>query len=221
MSMPSPVSASASASTGAMHVVHPAQLGDHLRAVGAVAQHLAVALVEVAEGAVAAGHVLDHVDQHRRRGDAGHGTDRVVLVAGLQRRSRRTSPAPRRSASSLASPSKISAPMIAPRSGPDARSQVIGGPACSSRLSRMPGITSRAVATPVSIGRAEVMRSTAISLARSISIMIVSLRVVSRSSSWPEWPSSIRCRRPAVASRPGSRRRPAPAGCRRTTPARR
>src|SRR5690606_14369337 len=64
----------------------------------------------------------------------------------------------------------MSAPTIAPRIGPDARSHVIGGPACSSRLSRMPGMTSRAGATVRRIGRAAIMRPTAVSLAWSMSI---------------------------------------------------
>ncbi len=42
----------------------------------------------------------------------------------------------------FALPSNISAPVMAPRIGPEARSQVMGGPACSSRSSRIPGMTS-------------------------------------------------------------------------------
>ena len=69
-------------------------------------------------------------------------------------------------------PSKISAPTAAPFIGPAIRSHVTGGPACSSRFSRMPGITSRARPTPISTGRASIIRSTAVRFACSMSIML-------------------------------------------------
>ena len=57
----------------------------HLVAVGAVAQHLAEALVERGEGAVAEGRVLDDPDRHRGGDDAGHRADGRVVVAGRER----------------------------------------------------------------------------------------------------------------------------------------
>src|SRR5262249_30408717 len=74
-------------------------------------------------------------------------------------------------ASSLARPSYSSAPITAPRSGPDMRGHSIGGPACSSKFGFIPGMTSRAAASPFNIGRADIMRSTAVWLAESISIV--------------------------------------------------
>ena len=60
------------------------------------------------------------------------------------------------------------APTIAPRSGPDMSAQSIGGPACSSVRSVIPGSRSRATPTPTSIGCAASSRATASSLARAI-----------------------------------------------------
>ena len=64
---------------------HPAQAVEHVGAVGAEAQHLAEALVEVAVGAVAGRRVLDDEQRHRRADDPGHRADRAVVVAGLER----------------------------------------------------------------------------------------------------------------------------------------
>jgi hypothetical protein len=64
--------------------------------------------------------VFHHVDHHRRRRDAGHRPHRSVVVARLEAHLAPTLPALLASASA-ALPSKISAPMIAPRSGPDMR----------------------------------------------------------------------------------------------------
>src|SRR5262245_49059720 len=75
------------------------------------------------------------------------------------------------SVSDLAIPSNSIAPTIAPRSGPDIRAHSIGGPAWRKRLSFIPGITSRAVATPFKIGRASIRRLTAVWLAVSISMV--------------------------------------------------
>src|SRR3954447_25812810 len=89
--------------------------------------------------------------------------------------SRRTSPRSTRaiaSASVWARPSNSRAPVTAPRSGPEARSQAMGGPAWRRRSSVRPGTRSPARAMPVSIGRAEVMRSTAIWLALSMSMTL-------------------------------------------------
>ncbi|MEZ4558228.1 MAG: hypothetical protein R2854_17630 [Caldilineaceae bacterium] len=67
-------------------LVHPAQPRLHVFLVRTVAQHLAVAFVEIAEGPVAAARVgvrlvFDDVDRHGRRRDARHGADGVVMVA--------------------------------------------------------------------------------------------------------------------------------------------
>ena len=82
--------------------------------------------------------VLDHPDGHRRRADAGHRTDVRVLVAGGQRdlaalEQRRGLLARRRPALEHAAASN------ARRCGSHTRSQVIGGPECSSVPSPSPG----------------------------------------------------------------------------------
>ncbi len=70
----------------------------------------------------------------------------------------------------LAFPSNNNAPMTAPFIGPAILSQVIGGPACRNRFSRMPGITSMARASqPRLVGI--IILSTHWVLAFSISIM--------------------------------------------------
>ncbi len=66
------------------HVAHPAQPLDDVGGVGAVAQHLAEPLVERAVGTPPGGPVLEHPDPHARRGDAGHRSDRGVVVAGVE-----------------------------------------------------------------------------------------------------------------------------------------
>ncbi len=65
--------------------------------------------------------------------------------------------------------------MIAPRVGPHMRSHVIGGPLCvinmrAVPLGAKPGITSRAMPMPTSIGRPAQMRRTASALAASMSM---------------------------------------------------
>ena len=70
----------------------------------------------------------------------------------------------------LALPSKISAPIMAPRIGPAMRSQVTGGPACKSMFSCRPGTTSIALAIVVAIGRASIMRWVTSVFALSISM---------------------------------------------------
>src|SRR5687768_2507064 len=62
--------------------------------------------------------------------------------------------------------------MIAPRNGPDMRSHSMGGPAWRNKLSFIPGMTSRAVATALRMGRASIRRLTAVVLALSISIIV-------------------------------------------------
>ena len=66
------------------HVVHPVELGDHVRRVRAHAQHLAVPLIQPGVAPVAVGLVLDDVDHHRRRDDAGHRPDGCVMVTRLE-----------------------------------------------------------------------------------------------------------------------------------------
>ena len=63
-------------------VAEEAQALDRLVGVGAEPQRLAGALVERREGARAGALVLDDPHRHRRRADAGHRADVVVLVAG-------------------------------------------------------------------------------------------------------------------------------------------
>ncbi len=65
-------------------VAEEAQALDRLVGVGAEPQRLAGALVERRERARAGPLVLDDPDRHRRRADAGHRADVVVLVAGRQ-----------------------------------------------------------------------------------------------------------------------------------------
>ena len=63
------------------HRRHPAQPLDHLRAVGAEAQHLAQAFVEVAVRPLAVLAVDHDPDRHRGADHAGHRPDRAVVVA--------------------------------------------------------------------------------------------------------------------------------------------
>ena len=62
----------------------PAQPFDDLGRIGAEAQHLSEALVQIAIGAVAAIGILHHPDRHRWADDARHGTDGSVLVARFE-----------------------------------------------------------------------------------------------------------------------------------------
>ena len=115
-------------SSGPEHVAHPAQPLEHLGAVGAVAQDLAEPLVEGAVGAGAGGGVLEHEHPHARADHAGHRPDGAAVVARLEARPRcRASNSATASSGSATRPSSAAAPISAPRSGPDARSQVIGG----------------------------------------------------------------------------------------------
>ena len=57
---------------------------------------------------------------------------------------------------------------MAPRMGPEALSHVIGGPACRSKLSFIPGITSRALPSPTRTARASIILSVASAFAFSI-----------------------------------------------------
>ena len=115
----------------AEHVGHPVQPLDDLGPVGAVAQHLAEPLVERAPRLVAG--------RRRRAGRTPTSTARRRRPSARPRRGRGTAPSSRRRRpraaappppGSAASPSKSSAPISAPRIGPDARSQSTGGPAC-------------------------------------------------------------------------------------------
>ena len=67
------------------HVAHPVQPLDHLGPVGAVAQHLAEALVQRAARRAAVHRVAQHEDPHRRADHAGHRADGAVVVARLER----------------------------------------------------------------------------------------------------------------------------------------
>ncbi len=68
----------------AQDVVHPLELGDDFRAVGAHAQHFPAAFVQAGERFVPVGFILDDVYQHRRRNQAGHRPDCSMVVAGLE-----------------------------------------------------------------------------------------------------------------------------------------
>ena len=68
----------------AEHVAHPAQPGQHLGAVRAVAQHLAQALVERAVRPLSTRAVLQHPHPHGRRDDSGHRADGAAVVARLE-----------------------------------------------------------------------------------------------------------------------------------------
>ena len=81
----------------AENVAQPAQPGEHVGPVGAVAEHLAEPLVERAERTPAAGGVLEDPQPHRRRDHPGHRPDRGAVVARLERDRRcRPRTAPRR-----------------------------------------------------------------------------------------------------------------------------
>ena len=67
---------------GAELVGHPVQAVDDLLAVRAEAQHLACTLVKIAVGTVAVGRVFHDPHGHGWAGDASHGTNGVVMVAG-------------------------------------------------------------------------------------------------------------------------------------------
>jgi hypothetical protein len=65
-------------------VPQPRKARQHLGVVAAEAHHLAEALVERADRAVAERAVLDHEERHAPRGDAGHRPDRAEVVVGRE-----------------------------------------------------------------------------------------------------------------------------------------
>ena len=150
---------------GAEHVGHPAQPGDHLGAVGAVAQHLAQALVQRAPGARTGRRIGQLEQPHRRRDHPGHRTDRVPLVTRGRARypvrfrvSRR--PRPRRRRGPRRS-TRRSARRAAVR---DARANSIGGPAWQNSPGCRPS-ASRAGRTSTSSARVSSIRCAASSFA--------------------------------------------------------
>ena len=176
---------------------HPPQPVEHLGPVGAVPQHLAEPLVERAVRAPSRRRVLEHEHPHRRRHHAGHRADRAAVVARLEGdRPRPPRTARRRRSGSSTSPSSAAAPMSAPRRGPEARSQPIGGPACRNSPGYSPS-TSEAGATSTSIAWTASTASTARAFA-----------VRGAAGRWPPWPGRPRCPPSAAASR---RARPATA----------
>src|ERR1043166_9882041 len=62
----------------------PRKARQHLGVIAAEAHHLAEALVERADGAVAERAVLDHEERHAPRGDARHRSDRAEVVVGRE-----------------------------------------------------------------------------------------------------------------------------------------
>ena len=69
----------------AEHLLQPAQPGDHLRRVRAVAEHLAEPLIQRAVRAAAVRGVLKHRDRHRRAHHSGHRAHRAARMARRQR----------------------------------------------------------------------------------------------------------------------------------------
>ena len=67
------------------HVAHPLQALEHLRAVGAVAQDRARALVQRGPRDLPGGLVAGDPDRHARVHDAGHRADAAVVVVGGER----------------------------------------------------------------------------------------------------------------------------------------
>ena len=65
-------------------LLHPAEPVNHGLVEGAVAEHLAEALVQGRVGGRAEGLVAEDHDGHRRRHDAGHRAHGPVVVAGLE-----------------------------------------------------------------------------------------------------------------------------------------
>ena len=63
---------------------HPAQSRQHVRAVGAEAQHFAQAFVHVAVGFAAAGRIAHDPDRHARADNASHRADGAVMVARIE-----------------------------------------------------------------------------------------------------------------------------------------
>jgi len=63
---------------------HPFQSIDDRGAVGAEPQHLAEPLIEIAEGQIAARGFAHDPNRHRGTDDAGHRTDRAVMMAGFE-----------------------------------------------------------------------------------------------------------------------------------------
>lgn len=96
------------------HSLHPSQAVLRILIVRAISQYFAIAFIQIRVGTIPMYLILDNVDQHRGRGHARHRTDCLVVVAGFQhnfatfdeRLSLRQI---------VALPSKISAPVMAPR----------------------------------------------------------------------------------------------------------
>ena len=122
--------ASACLQLGREHVAHPLQALEHLRAVGAVAQDRARALVERAPGDLAGGLVARDPDRHARVHDARHRPDAAGVVVGRRAGSGRPRRASSASAGVPATPSSHSAEPSAARIGGHMRAGSIGGPAC-------------------------------------------------------------------------------------------
>ena len=138
--------------------------------VGAEAEHLAEALVERRERAVAGSGVLDDDDRHRRREDAGHRADRAVVVARRERRSRRASSScARRLRRGWPSPRTGTRRSTAPWTGPHMRCPRDRRARCGGASGPpRPAIASRAGRTSTSIGWAPRIRSTAVAFAAAI-----------------------------------------------------
>ena len=143
------------------HVAHPLQPLEHLRAVGAVAQHRARALVERAPGDLAGGLVARHPDRHARVHDARHRPDAAGVVVGGER--------------DLAVLDELRAPRRACRRRPPARAPSrarrasggtsaagsIGGPAWVTPPAAWCAETAEAGTTSTTSGRAAASRVTA------------------------------------------------------------
>ncbi len=168
----------------AEHVAHPLQPRHDLGVVGAVAQDLSRALVEVAPGLGAASP---------RRGRPSRASSRSRCRSSAPRRRRRGWAAarprrPRPSASASAgvapTPSRHSATPSAARIGGHIAATAIGGPAWQAPPAARWGTTSRAGSTSSSSGRASARRATASSAYNDVYIG-PDPRAASHRGAWP------------------------------------
>ena len=166
-----PVARSACAEGRAEHGLHPAQPLDHLGAVRAVPQHLAQPLVQRAPARVAVHRVAQHptpTSTARPRPPSGPrrpGRGTASARSAFRRPGARPPTAAAASSGSDASPSSSIAPISAPRSGPLARSQSIGGPAWQNWPRLKPDHVARPAARPRAAPPAASIRAQAVALA--------------------------------------------------------
>jgi hypothetical protein len=108
-------------------------------------------------------------DLHRGRYNAGHGGNGIVVVVWLKSYLSRLSQ-PFSPLRVVGPPLIQRGPIIAPRRGPLAFSQLMGGPACVNAIPLLRcGIALEASSKPIRYGRASIILSTAVELAFSTS----------------------------------------------------